>query len=573
MSTKTLRKRIALVAVSALTAGVLSVASTPVANSAVNDPITKADVYMVQAASTESASVGQCSIAASAKLTDAQTVGTTNSTGTVLAVGALVEFDLATNGSGHLVISGPAVWNGITTGTTTPTISQDAKSIGFGDLTRSQFLKVTGTGDITVTAYNSLTIGSGTAIKTFGISGVASCASADSPVAANSIFTIRNTANEGASATNTDDSLAITEKDYDSEVFVAVELKNQYKADLATPGVLTAEATGNALVAFDSDTALSATAFKSTAATVANQVDLKVKQNTTVAPGAPLSTTITFKFNGAVVGTKNVTILGAPAKIVVSDVTVGVQAGTGAFKYIVTDAADNRLQSGSGDTPAFGSTTGAVAGVTYAGIVSDAKGTVNATTSTAGDGTFACATFSAGKSSGSQDIQIGFLVGTTLVKSNTFKATCGSAGVGSWTASMDKAVYSPGEIATLTITAKDLNGGVVADTAVIGAAFDKISIAGMTIIGAAISSADVFTSGAKTYKFRVDQNEGSFVGQAQVTTTSGAATAETTVKTLQYSIKASSGTVTNAEVLKSIVSLIASINKQIQALQKLILRR
>jgi len=572
MSTKTLRKRIAVVAVSALTAGVLSVASAPVANATDSTPITKADIYMKAATASSSLSIGQCSIAASARLADAQTVGTTNSTGSVLAVGAIVEFETATNGAGNLVITGPAVWNGIASGTTTGTISQDGKSIGFQDQLAQQ-LKVTGTGDITVTAYNNSAIGSGSSVKTFGISAVASCASADSPVAANSIFTIRNNANEGASATNTDDSLSITEKDYDSEIFIAVELKNQYKADLATAGILTAEATGNALVAFDSDTALSATAFKSTAATVANQVDLKVKQNTTVAPGAPLSTTITFKFNGAVVGTKNVTILGLPAKIVVSDVTVGLQGSTGAFKYIVTDSADNRLQSGSGDTPAHGVTTGAVAGVTYAGIVSGAKGTAQTTTSTAGDGTFDCLAFSAGKSSGSQDIQIGFLVGTTLVKSNTFKATCGSAGVGSWTASMDKAVYSPGEIATLTITAKDLNGGVVADTAVIGAAFDKISIAGMTIIGAAISSADVFTSGVKTYKYRVDQNEGSFVGQAQVTTTSGAATAETTVKTLQYSIKAQSGAVTNAEVLKSIVSLIASINKQIQALQELILRR
>jgi hypothetical protein len=95
----------------------------------------------------------------------------------------------------------------------------------------------------------------------------------------------------------------------------------------------------------------------------------------------------------------------------------------------------------------------------------------------------------------------------------------------------------------------------------------------MTIIGSAISSADTFTSGDKTYKFRVDQSEGAFVGQAQVTVDGSAATAEKTVKTVQFSIKASSGTVTNAEVLKSIVALIASINKQIQALQKLILRR
>jgi hypothetical protein len=43
--------------------------------------------------------------------------------------------------------------------------------------------------------------------------------------------------------------------------------------------------------------------------------------------------------------------------------------------------------------------------------------------------------------------------------------------------------------------------------------------------------------------------------------------------TVPYSIKESSLTLTNAEVMKSIVALIASINKQIQALQKLILAR
>ena len=42
---------------------------------------------------------------------------------------------------------------------------------------------------------------------------------------------------------------------------------------------------------------------------------------------------------------------------------------------------------------------------------------------------------------------------------------------------------------------------------------------------------------------------------------------------LAYELKSGTSTVTNAEVLKSIVALIASINKQIQALQKLILKR
>jgi hypothetical protein len=82
------------------------------------------------------------------------------------------------------------------------------------------------------------------------------------------------------------------------------------------------------------------------------------------------------------------------------------------------------------------------------------------------------------------------------------------------------------------------------------------------------TSADAFTAGVKTYKFRVDQAEGSFVGQAQPT-----ATTDDAAKTVSYSIKSSSTAVTNADVLKSIVALIASINKQIQALQKLILKR
>jgi hypothetical protein len=40
-----------------------------------------------------------------------------------------------------------------------------------------------------------------------------------------------------------------------------------------------------------------------------------------------------------------------------------------------------------------------------------------------------------------------------------------------------------------------------------------------------------------------------------------------------YKVGTGSTAVTNEEVLKSIVALIASINKQIQALQKLILKR
>jgi hypothetical protein len=84
------------------------------------------------------------------------------------------------------------------------------------------------------------------------------------------------------------------------------------------------------------------------------------------------------------------------------------------------------------------------------------------------------------------------------------------------------------------------------------------------------TNGDLFNSGAgtKTYKFSVGTTEGAFVGSFKLT---GAT--DTSAKTVQYKVASSTATVSNADVLKSIVSLIASINKQIQALQKLILKR
>jgi hypothetical protein len=581
MSTKTLRKRIALVAVSALTAGVLSVASTPAANAAEGDVITAPDIFVAAAANAGTADAfGQCAIASSALAASTSTV---NSTGTVLAVGAVIKFTTTTNGEGQLRVTGPAKLSLGGSAPSTATISQDAKAVGFEKITADVArLEVTGAGDITVTAYNSLTIGSGSSVKTFGITGVDTCASGATPVAANTIMEIAATGGSPSAGGATGDAaLTYTQKDYGSIIHIRIALRNQYKADITTAGVLTAEATGAALLQFDgSGGNVGPTAFlANTTVGQSGAVDLEVKQDTVLASGAPLNTTITFKFNGVTVGTKNVSILGRAASIVVdqADVTIGNSDSgndSGTFKFLVKDSAGNNLGDGATATlVAATGITGANAGFESAGIVSDVKSATGADGSTKGTGTYDCLAFAAGVSSGSQKVTVGFLSGTTLVKSNEFTATCGAAAIGSFTFSMDKAVYSPGEIATVTFTAKDLNGGTVADAAVIGAAFNQISIPGMTIIGSAISSADVFTSGSKTYKFRVDQAEGSFVGQGQVTVSSAAATAEKSVKTVNFSIKASGTTVTNAEVLKSIVSLIASINKQIQALQKLILRR
>jgi len=581
MSTKTLKKRIAVVAVSALTAGFLSVASAPVANAIDSTAIGRADIIMAEPSlNTAALSVGQCAIDASARLAAAIIDATSPivSTGTVLAVGAKIAFSTVTNGTGNLTVTGPATLALGANKNATATISNDAKSVGFSVIgADTATLTVTGAGDIVVTAATGATIGAGTAVKTFGITGVTSCLNADTLNVANSSLTVQSALDQNKGTTG-DDTLTGAQKSYTVEQIIAVVLQNAYKGNLTTNVLLTAEATNGALVGIDATPATS-TAFLATTAGVAGNVDVRVAQDTVKAPGAPVTTTVTVKANGVTIGSKTLTLLGAPAKIVVdqADVTTGVSGGTGSFKYTVVDGAGNLLNTNEGLTPAFASITAAAAGWEAAvnSVVTGATATTPeiTTATTKGTGTFACVTAGTG-TSGTVDIYVGgaFRAGVGSVKSNTFKATCGNNAIRSWTASMDKVTYTPGEIATLTISAKDANGGIVADTTTVGANFVNISVPGMTVIGAAIATGDLFTAGVRTYKFRVDQAEGSFVGQAHVTT-DNVTSAEKLVKTLQFSIKASSSTVTNAEVLKSIVALIASINKQIQALQALILKK
>jgi hypothetical protein len=165
--------------------------------------------------------------------------------------------------------------------------------------------------------------------------------------------------------------------------------------------------------------------------------------------------------------------------------------------------------------------------------------------------------------------------GTTIL-SNKWDSGCSTAPytvTGSW----DKASYTPGSIATLTLSYKDIFGNP-------SNAYDSISVSSanttMTITGAP-SAAPVTAigndkpsgvTGAKTYQFVVGSTEGDFVAVV-VPTEIVENNSDQKNLSLAYSVKAGTASVSNADVLKSIVALIASINKQIQALQKLILKR
>jgi hypothetical protein len=99
----------------------------------------------------------------------------------------------------------------------------------------------------------------------------------------------------------------------------------------------------------------------------------------------------------------------------------------------------------------------------------------------------------------------------------------------------------------------------------------------MERVTAHAASATLSAKGQLVYTFTVGTSTGIVPGKYNAVVsfptvnTAGAALGTSNIS-VPYEISGGT-TVTNADVLKSIVSLIASINKQIQALQKLILKR
>jgi hypothetical protein len=183
--------------------------------------------------------------------------------------------------------------------------------------------------------------------------------------------------------------------------------------------------------------------------------------------------------------------------------------------------------------------------------------------------------------SGSAKVYLYYINAVTLAKiaSNTHDAAC-AYGVRKYEASLDKASYAPGEIATLTITATDKNGKSVYDySGTAGAGADlgtlakspEITLPQMTAVSTPTWS-DEFAGGKKTYKFTVGTTEGSFSGIVNLPL-HNSSTYGVAAKTVAYKVASTSTGVSNADVLKAIVSLIASINKQIAALQKALLKK
>ena len=385
---------------------------------------------------------------------------------------------------------------------------------------------------------------------------------------------------------------------YNIGQFASIVTKDAY--GVATPvGVIQASATNGALVTVvdDAGSTLTASGTQSNAfftQTTTGRAALTVKNPGTSA----LSTTVTVSYNGTVIATKSFSWQGEVAKVVLSSAMNGKvgAAGTPSLTSPVNgvsvsylDSAGNTLSIGSSQT-GFPASLTKNAGTTGTGI-GLSSGTVYPAASlyvypaVVAGGTSGAIAFSCGSANATGNLQVDYSNNDgSVITSNALPVTC-SGTPDNYTAKLDKATYNPGDIATLTVTFKDVTGSVAADiytvtngavsaSAIAGSGTSLPNIAGSQLTNTSGTSTDagtqydVTTNGVAKYKFIVGTTSGSYsalVDFPAVDAAHGAA------QTVAYTI-ASSGTSLN-DVLKGIVSLIASINKQIAALAKLVTKK
>jgi len=595
MSTKTIKQRIAVVAVSALSAGVLSVMSAPVANATVPTANTLsmygnvAGVASLSAANDTTVVTGGAS---SGVLSAVSGTGTTQ-TVTLLASGVLaVSAGAPTTGTNAIVVNGGTITKALHTATDAAFIAAGgsyavaaAQTASYANAANQELAALitpnAGATTMTVQYYSGSSVTyatptSGTLVGQITVT-IATTNAYGAVSAAKS--TVYYSATSGGTADVTTDATATNyAKANGSEIWGTINLKDAYSNNVLAGGTLIAEITGGAKVNLSGD------ASPSTVGTSVTAIDFEAVDETdglyyfAVAQGtanAASTFSLTIKHsNGTVIATKSGKILGEVATFTVSDDDIAL-AGGGAAEDSITvsfkDAAGNTVYPTSATHPVT-----EVSGLVNA-IVTDVSVTEYPTPTTTGYGDITCGSLSA---STKMQLQMTLPNGAT-VKSNEFTVRCAGAGY-TYSASFDKASYTPGSVATLTITVKDEDGNAASDytylssltTTASTATADKVSVVGgpSATYVTDPSLTDLTEDGVITYKWVVGSTTGDFNAVVKVPAINAANSKQTSV-TVPYSIKVANAGTTNEDVLKSIVALIASINKQIQALQKLILKR
>ena len=551
MSIKTIKQRIAVATVSVLAAGVLSVIAVPSANAA--------------ATSISVASAGTTGTSA-ACLTGTPTASTTPR---YMANGTTQSFTIAgtPNASATATITGPAIWkDSFVTASGVKSGSWDATAkvldIAATADTTAQ-LQFTGVGQVTVAWQDD------EVQPTHYFISVASC---DGSISLGDSFAQLRDDTDTSPTTNVNESggstvgyTAAGQKSY-----LALNLKDAYgNAVDTTNSALIATASGGCTVNWDTSAATGTATAVDTGASNATENLVIFGDNT------PISCPVTVTLGSTTVATKTVLFTGDVASLAIVPSSTSSYwtynnagggadgtANTNAIAYVTKDSAGNLINNGG--TPSLSDGTGSqqqssVSAGTYpsTSMRTNLVATLDVSTGSA----------SASLGAGTYRLKLTRASDGVSVYSAVTTANNSSASYFTYEVAWDKATYNVGDIMTMSVSLKDSGGRLAPDNTEVGANV-AIVVNGATE-ATAEASTDKTTNGVKKYYFSAGTTAAAY-GYSVLLPANGSGQG---VVTGTYTIKDPNGGTSNADVLKSIVALIASINKQIQALQKLILKR
>jgi len=599
MSKKTIFKRISLVAITSLGAGVLSVVPASAANNnATNGAfVTPASNVMNIAVTRSLTGVAAASITAATSvglIANSTVMGTgLTQTATLLSTGTLGVYGQSAAGDAisFVVTGGTFVGSAATDALIATNASATAiasQEDGSDAVTALSVLARPTSGvtsmriemytkTIAETVADTLTIANGSVsrgtLKAAVNVTIATTSASGTYSASESLVNLVSDATAAATGTDVAGANIVANG---SAGYIAIDLYDPYGVSLTGVGALVITGTNGAGIAF---------AGASSAGTPVNITAVSNTTSGTITVGRPaalankgFSTTVSISWNGVVVATKSLTFQGEVASMVVTPRRIAQNLASSTttadvFRVTYADSAGNALIG-------LGTTATSAVSSTLTSLVTGASIGTQGTTTDAAKGSITCAAgSSAYLGGGTATLQMQHVnsISGTIVKSNEFPISC-QGNAYTYTAGFDRAVYTPGSIATLTITFKDRDGDLAngydtwaaSNVATITGGPSATAVA-IPVVG---DKADSGTGlqGIKTFQFVVGSTEGDFQAVVSVPDVNTRNSSQAN-QTVAYSVKSATTSVSNADVLKSIVALIASINKQIQALQKLILKR
>ena len=521
-------------------------------------------------------------------------LGTIINTATVLAGGALSLYaGSATNVS--FTVTGGSLSGAVSGTRSTPSYNQTVRTVFLAEAVATPVAVLWNVGSTagtytvsyyqaTATSQNTVADGQGGTLMGQVTVSVVAASAGGAYSAAYSACNTRSASQGHGVATGVDTTSAITNG---QTAYIAFDLDDAYDQALDS-GAVIVTATGGALLslAANGSTAAAGTTTTVVSSRVPSDQVVQVTQGTA---NAPQTATITISYNGTTVCTKTITHRGEIAKLVVSNLgtgdinsansitagvttwmaaTIGATDRAGLFTVAGVDSAGNTVVTNAGGTFAAdaASLTTTVQGLS----VTNTATTVSSSADTYAG--LAFGTWTCGAAAGSSPVKLTWTNSGSgkVVTSDAFTARCADDPY-TYTASFDKASYVQGEIATLTVQFLDSKGNK-ANNVGLHNALATGSFPMMTAVTAFSGVVANKNDGTRTYTFTVGGSSAVTAG-SYVAIVEYASLLAGTKQTPAYKVGTGSSDVSFTEVLKSVVALIASINKQIRALQKLILKR